>query len=118
MITNNELEEFERSVFTGVTVGIGSLVLLFSSGVRIMIQCPFHCGKKDHFQTGHGENIATSHLLFPLLNHEVESCSMQDDEMLHLSFADEIYIQIIPEKNGLESYVITTTHGDYPVITY
>lgn len=118
MITNDELQEFELSIFTGVTVGIGSLVLLFSSGVRIMIQCPFQCGKKDHFQTGHGENIATSNLLFSMLNQPVESCFMLDGEILNLSFVDKTSIQIIPENNGFESYVITTSHGDYPVITY
>ncbi|EMJ5807208.1 TPA: hypothetical protein ACSW2U_002920 [Enterobacter roggenkampii] len=116
MITNDELREFEQSVFTGIIVGVGSLVLLFSSGCRILIQCPFQCGGKKHLQNGHGENLATSVLLFPTLNQTVYSCSMLDDETLTLCFSNEDHIHIIPEKNGFESYVITTSRGDYPVI--
>ncbi|WP_212668150.1 hypothetical protein, partial [Salmonella enterica] len=71
MITDAELHEFEQSIFTGVTVGVGSLVLLFSSGARVMIQCPFQCGEKGHLHTGHGENLSTSNFLFPLLNQVV-----------------------------------------------
>ncbi|EAT1859371.1 hypothetical protein EJO82_21895 [Salmonella enterica] len=118
MITIDELKEFEQSIFTGVIVGVGSLVLLFSSGTRIMIQCPFLCGEKNHQKNGHGEILATSELLFPLLNQRVESCTMLDGDVLRLSFSKENHIYIIPENNGFESYVITSSRGDYPVIVY
>lgn len=118
MITNDELHEFEQSVFTGVTIGIGSLVLLFSSGARVMLQCPFQCGEKEHLHTGHGEDITTSSLFFPFLNQKVESCSFLDGEVLKLFFCNKSFIHIIPEQNGFESYVITTSQGDYPIITY
>ncbi|PWW10042.1 hypothetical protein [Mangrovibacter plantisponsor] len=116
MITIDELKEFEQSILTGVIVGVGSLVLLFSSGSRIMIQCPFQCGKKSHLKSGHGEDLTTSILLFPTLNQKVESCPMLNGEILTICFSNENYIRIIPEKNGFESYVITTSLGDYPVI--
>ncbi|NWC65556.1 hypothetical protein [Cedecea sp. P7760] len=118
MITNDELREFEQSIFTGVIVEDGSLVLLFSSGARITVQCPFLCGRIDNLKDGHGENLSTSNLLFPLLNQIVESCSMLDGEILSLSFSNECHIRIIPECNGFESYVITTSRGDYPVISH
>lgn len=118
MITENELHEFEGAIFTGVTVGIGSLVLLFSSGTRILIQCPFRCEKKNSFHVGHGEDISTSNLLFSYLNQRVELCSLLDGEILKLFFGNESNIYIVPESNGFESYVITTSQGDYPVIAY
>ncbi|ELJ4054184.1 hypothetical protein QQW52_004545 [Escherichia coli] len=118
MITDAELHEFEQSIFTGVTVGVGSLVLLFSSGARVMIQCPFQCGEKEHLHTGHGEILSTSNFLFPLLNQVVRKCSVLNGEILSLSFDNERYIHIFPENNGFESYVITTSHGDYPVMAY
>lgn len=118
MITDVELHEFEQSIFTGVTVGVGSLVLLFSSGARVMIQCPFQCWEKDRLLTGHGEDLSTSKFLFPLLNQVVRRCSVLDGEILSLFFDNEKYINIYPENNGFESYVITTSHGDYPVIIY
>jgi len=118
MITDAELHEFEQSIFTGVTVGVGSLVLLFSSGARVMIQCPFQYGEKERLLTGHGEVLSTSNFLFPLLNQVVRRCFVLDGEILSLFFDNEKYINIYPENNGFESYVITTSHGDYPVIIY
>lgn len=117
MITNAQLREFDKSIFTGVTVGVGSLVLLFSSGARVMLQCPFQCGEKDHLHSGHGEDLSTSVFLFPMLNQVVKSISVLTGEILSLSFENESYIHIFPDSNGLESYVITTSQGDYPVIT-
>lgn len=118
MITNEELKEFEQAILTGVTVGIGSLVLLFSSNVRIMLQCSFELRTKEHSETGHGEYPMSSMIIFPILNQNVESCSMLDGERLNLYFSNENSLQINPENNGLESYVITTSHGDYPVIIF
>lgn len=118
MITDAELHEFEQSIFIGVTVGVGSLVLLFSSGARVMVQCPFQGGEKEHLLIGHGEDLSTSNFLFPLLNQVVRRCSVLDGEILSISFDNERYIHIFPENNGFESYVITTRHGDYPVVTY
>lgn len=118
MITNDELREFEQAILTGVTVGIGSFVLLFSSNVRIMIQCSFELRTKEHSETGHGECPTSSMIIFPLLNQNIESCSMLDGERLNLYFSNENSLQILPERNGLESNVITTKNGDYPVIAY
>ncbi len=118
MISKDELHEFEHSIFTGITVGIGSMILLFSSSTRVLIQCPFLCGRNERSHLGHGENIETSNLLFPLLNHEVKNCSLVGNKRLNLCFDDGSYICITPENNGLESYVITTSQGNYPIITY
>ncbi|MCG5126348.1 hypothetical protein L2X78_01945 [Enterobacter mori] len=117
MITDAELHEFEQSIFTRVTVGVGSLVLLFSSGARVIIQCPFQCGEKERLLTGHSEVLSTSNFLFPLLNQVVRGAVL-DGEILSLFFDNEKYINIYPENNGFEFYVITTSHGDYPVIIY
>jgi len=118
MITNDELMEFNQSIFTGVIVGVGSLVLLFSSGTRITIQCPFQCVEKGHLLAGHGEDVATSNLLFPLLNQKIESCSILEGEVLNLAFSNQDHIYILPESSGFESYVITNSQGDYPIIIY
>lgn len=118
MITEKELHEFEQSIFTGVTVGIGAVVLVFSSGPRILIQCPFKCEEKNYCHIGHGEDLSTCNLLFPYLNQTVESCSLLDGEILKLFFGDKKYIYVIPQRNAFESYVITTRQGDYPVIAY
>jgi hypothetical protein len=116
--TNHVVNEFEKSILTGVTVGVGPLVLLFSSNVRVMIQCPFEFEVKEHLQTGHGECPASSVIIFPALNQKVESCAMLNGERLNFHFSNESNLQITPEKNSLESYVITTSYGDYPVVIF
>ena len=116
MITQNELNEFGQAFFTGVTVGVGSLVFLFSTGATILVQCPFKCGKIGHLVDGHGENLMTSVKIFPLLNKKVITAEMVDSSTLRLVFADESEVYILPDNNGFESYVITTSHGPHPVI--
>jgi len=117
MITDNEICEFEQSIFTGVTVGIGSIILLFSSGARVLIQCPFECEQKEHSHMGHGEAVLTSSFLFPFLNKKVELCGFLNGETLKYPL-DVKGVYIYPERNGLESYVITTNQGDYPIVVY
>ncbi len=92
MITENDLHESEHSIFTGVTVEIGSLVLVFSSGLRMLIQCPFKCEEGNCCHIGHGEDLSTCHLLFPYFNHTVELCCLLDGEMLKLFFVGSKYI--------------------------
>lgn len=116
MITQNELNEFEQAFFTGVTVGVGSLVFLFSTGVTILVQCPFKCGKPGYLVDGHGESLMTSINLFSLLNQMVVSAGMIEGSTFKLVLSDESEIYIIPDNSGFESYVITTSQGPYPVI--
>lgn len=116
MITKRELEEYEKAIFTGVTVGVGTLVLLFSTGATILVQCPFKCNINGHLEFGHGEDLKTSSLLFSFLNHSVTGISMLEGNTFKLVFSNENELDIIPELNGLESYVITTSHGEYPVV--
>lgn len=48
----------------GVTVGIGSQILLFGGRASVLIQCPFICDINRVCKWGHGEGAATSSLLF------------------------------------------------------
>ena len=116
MITPSELYEFRQSFLTGITVGVGSLIFLFSSGVSILIQCPFKYGTPDHLLDGHGENLMTSVNLFSFLNHQVVIAEMSENSVFRLVFSNENEICIIPDNSGFESYVITTSQGHYPVI--
>ena len=118
MINENEICELIASILTGVTVGIGSLVLLFSSGASILIQCPFQCGKEGTSRMGHGEAVNDSVLFFSALNHEVKNAEMLSNDTLILSLSGGYEIKIYPENNGLESYVVTTSHGGMPIINY
>jgi len=41
MINDADLEELTSTVLTGVTVGIGSQILIFGNGATVLVQCPF-----------------------------------------------------------------------------
>jgi len=109
------LAEFCHTIFSGVTVGIDSIILLFVSGAQILFQCAFECTDADSSRLGHGEDASTSPILFGCLNHVVEAAEIDHENTLTLNFDDGMCLRIIPERNGLESYVVTTHHGIFPI---
>lgn len=115
MIEERDLAELCHTLLTGVTVGIGSFILVFASGAQILVQCAFECIEGEVARFGHGEDASTSPILFGYLNHSVGSAVMDSDAVLILSFSDSKFLRIMPERNGLESYVITTRYGICPV---
>ncbi|MBR8068314.1 hypothetical protein LGN09_27360 [Burkholderia cenocepacia] len=116
MIEEKDLAEFCGTILTGVTVGIGSMILLFASGTHILVQCTFQCVEPGNVRHGHGEQATDSLLLFEYLNHTVETAEFDNESTLTLNFGDGKHLKIIPERNGLESYVVTTRFGICPVI--
>lgn len=116
MIDNRDLAEIHHTVLTGLTVGVGSLILLFASGAQILLQCPFEGNEDGIVQAGHGEDMSSSPALFGFLNRRIIDATVDGNLILSLHFDDGRYLRIIPERNGLESYVLTTRHGICPII--
>lgn len=115
MINEADLAELESTVLTGVTVGIGSQVLIFGNGATVLVQCPFTSEIQGQKKQGHGEHVNTSALFYDYLNSQVISASLEDGGRLVLKFEGMKLLKIVPECNGLESYVISTRHGICPV---
>lgn len=116
MINESELVELRSAVLTGVTIGVGSQVLVFGNGVTVLIQCPFKSNSNNGERWGHGEEIDTGILFFDFLNHKVESAYLDAGEILGLDFGSAGSLAIIPDSNGLKSYVLTTKLGVSPVL--
>jgi hypothetical protein len=115
MINEADLAELDSTVLTGVTVGVGSQVLIFGSGATVLIQCPFISEVQGRKQQGHGEDVNTSELFFDFLNFQVTSASLEEGGVLVMEFEGGKSLRVIPECNGLESYVISTRLGICPV---
>ncbi|WP_285961288.1 hypothetical protein [Pseudomonas tohonis] len=115
MIDERDLAELESTMLTGVTVGVGSQILVFGNGASVLVQCPFICESQEREQQGHGEHIYTSELFFAFLNGQVESACLEEGGVLLLKFDGSRSLRIVPEHNGLESYVVTTRFGICPV---
>lgn len=116
MINESDLTELRSAVLTGVTIGVGSQVLIFGNGVTLLIQCPFKKNSKSGERWGHGEDVATGILFFDFLNHKVGSACLDVGGILVLNFGDVGSLVIVPDSNGLESYVLTTKFGVFPVL--
>lgn len=117
MIETKELKEIEGSLLTGITVGIGSQVLIFQSGASLLVQCPYVCGRLgETLRAGHGESVCTAVLLFDFLNCRVEGIGLEEDGTLFLRLGDSGILKVVPDRNGLESYVVTTRFGISPVM--
>ena len=115
-IENADLSEMYPTAFTAVTVGIGSQVLLFSKGTSLLIQCPFVCHINGVDKWGHGEEPASSTLLFDLLNRDIKSFSVEEQGILTIDFDGQAHVKIVPEHNGFESYVVNTPTDIFPVL--
>lgn len=118
MINDSDLAEMMPAVLTGVTVGIGSQILLFGDVGSVLIQCPFVCDIDGVTRRGHGENVATSPLFFDFLNLDVEEFSIDDGGVFTITFSEKIILKIYPEKNGLESYVVSTRRDIFPILVW
>ncbi|MDD1017134.1 hypothetical protein [Pseudomonas rubra] len=117
-LSNSGLAEMTPSALTGITVGVGSQTLLFGDMGSILVQCPFVTENKKICKEGHGENATTSPLLFDFLNLDVEVFSIDDFGVLTIKFSTGMGLKIIPEKNGLESYVVSTRRDIFPILLW
>ncbi|MGE8067056.1 hypothetical protein [Pseudomonas sp. NPDC089569] len=118
MINDSDLAEMTPSALTGVTVGISSLILLFGDMASVLIQCPFACDISRVCRWGHGEDPSTSPLLFDFLNLDVEGFSIDSFGVFTITFSREMILKIYPEKNGFESYVVSTRRDVFPILVW
>jgi hypothetical protein len=110
-----ELRGLKTSLFVGVLVGVGSMILHFSDGSSLLVQCPFEMNDAGISNAGHGESLGTSAILFGLLNEHVSDVSLGNDGDITLKFSSDRAIRIIPDNSGFESYVLRTIRGVFPV---
>lgn len=116
MIENIDLDEFRQTQLTSVTVGLGSIIIQFGTGAHILVQCPFEISDGGLHWSGHGETPDSAAVLFKLLNHRTDLVELDQEMTLCLHFESDLTLRIVPQTDGLESYVLTTRHGICPVI--
>ena len=109
------LSGLRTSSCVGVLVGAGSMVLNFSDGSSLLVQCPFEVNDNGNLNMGHGESPGTSVALFGLLNEPIVDASVDTIGQITLNFRANRKIRIIPDSSGFESYVLRTSKGVSPV---
>jgi len=103
------------SAFVGVLVGFGSMILHFSNGSSMLVQCAFEVFDGKLSRSGHGESAGTSVILFEFFNQHVVSVTVDVVGQMIFNFDAERGFRIIPNDSGLESYVLRTPKGVFPV---
>ena len=111
-----DLGGLKNALLMGVLVGAGSIVLKFSDGASVLVQCPFEVEEAGQSHSGHGESPATSATLFGLLNHRVSGAKVDKRGRTTFDFEAGGKIRLIPDDSGFEAYVVNTTSGVFPVI--
>lgn len=115
MISDQVLSFFKSTSLVGVMVGVGSNVLNFNNGSSIILQCHFEVFSDGVVNYGHGEDFKTSVFLFCLLNKDVIDVVMEDRSFVFV-FDGGFWLKITPDFDGLESLVLTTKIGIFPVL--
>ena len=103
------------SILVGVLVGSGSMVLHFSNGSSVLVQCSFETYSDETSHSGHGESPGTSGILFEYLNKDVVAVKVDTTGEMTFDFGASGRIRITPDGSGLESYVLRTAQGVFPV---
>jgi hypothetical protein len=105
-----------KQAFTGVLVGVGSIILHFGGGsCALLIQCPFEVHEGGISKNGHGHSRETSVILFDFLNQDVVDTHVDPSGQIALEFSERRTVKIIPDHSGFESYVLSTPKGVHPV---
>ncbi|MEM5298642.1 hypothetical protein VSR82_30485 [Burkholderia sp. JPY481] len=122
MLEKRDLAEIVGREVTGVTVNPSSVSLSFNgsggNGGWILVQCRFV------LQAAGGQTIGNATLpesaapLLSCLKRKIVDARFDESKVLTLHFEDEQFLQLIPEKDGLESYVLHTAEGVVPVIDF
>ncbi|WP_186209223.1 hypothetical protein [Burkholderia gladioli] len=122
MIEDRDLEEIVGRDIVEVMINPGSVSLYFNGadgrGGWILVQCRFV------FQTAAGRIVGNAEFpefanpLLDCLGEEVVDADFNERKVITLNFENKRFLQLIPEKDGLESYVLHTAQGIIPVIDF
>ena len=109
-LTKQECDSFVGCYFSSACMGIGSILLRFlganSEGIDVAVTTKFEWRDHENHVFGDGTNPSTTAALFPLLNLTVIHAQQDELNVLQISFEGQKYLKIVPDKNGLESYVV------------
>jgi len=106
-----DLRSLEGTNFTGVLVGYGSMILQFSNGSSVLVQCPFETCHDGAAGNGHGEEPKTALVLFDFFNAQVKTTLVDQAGRAELVFGSTSSIRIIMDDWGFDSYIVRAKKG-------
>jgi hypothetical protein len=122
MIKEFDLKEVIGTEITGIMVNPSSVSLSFSDvnrhGGWILMQCRFALQMAGECTMGNATAPELSASLLGCLKKKIVDAHFNENKILTLYFEDDNFLQFIPEKDGLESYVLHTVQGIFPVVDF
>ncbi|MGN3967313.1 hypothetical protein ACS0ZG_36285 [Burkholderia gladioli] len=122
MIEDRDLEEIVGRDIVGVMINPGSVSLYFNGadgrGGWILVQCRFVFKTAAGRIIGNDEFPEFANPLLNCLGKKVVDADFDERKVFTLNFENKQFLQLIPEKDGLESYVLHTAQGIIPVIDF
>ncbi|WGS51684.1 hypothetical protein LFL96_09375 [Paraburkholderia sp. D15] len=122
MISKRDLAEIIGSEITGVGINPASVSMEFGRGCRdsgsgwILIQCGFSLQHSEDEIIGDASSPQSSGSLQRCLNQLVVDANFDEQKVLTLTLESDLIVRIVPDVDGLESYVLHTSQGIVPVI--
>lgn len=122
MIEKRDLAEIIGSEITKVGINPASVSMEFNRGCRvggsgwILIQCGFSLQHSEGEIIGNASSSQSSRLLQRCVNKIVVDANFDEKKVLTLTLGSDLIVRVVPELDGLESYVLHTSQGIVPVI--
>ncbi|WP_147394061.1 hypothetical protein [Paraburkholderia sp. BL23I1N1] len=122
MISQRDLAEIIGSEITGVGINPASVSIEFSRGCRdsgsgwILIQCGFSLQHSEGESIGNGSSPQSSTCLHRCVHKIVVDANFDEHKVLTLVLDSDLIVRVVPELDGLESYVLHTSQGIVPII--
>jgi hypothetical protein len=122
MITKNDLGEIIGREITGIMINPASVSLSFNKsnevGGWILMQCRYLLRSDNIDFDGDATVPQSAQALLHCLRRKITNASFDEAKVLTFFFSDGQFLKLIPQKDGLESYVLHTRQGIVPIIDF
>lgn len=122
MIERDDLDEIVGRRVTNVAINPTSVSLCFDGqgkgGGWLLIQCSYALRLGESDITGAATEPESAKPLLHCLEENITNANFDSDKVLTLFFERGQFLKIMPESDGLESYVLHTRRGIVPIIAF
>jgi len=122
MISKRDLDEIVGCEVVRIDINPASVSMSFNrrgrEGGWILIQCRFSLSDSDEDSSGTASVPESAASLLRCLKQIIADAHFDESKALTLFLENGMIVRLLPEKDGLESYVLHTRRGIVPVIDF
>ncbi|MCH1996198.1 hypothetical protein L7Q78_25705 [Achromobacter xylosoxidans] len=118
MIEARDLGQIIEKRVAKVMVNPASVSLSFGDGGWLLVECGFILKMIGSVVMGSANIPESAAALLCCENQKVNDVRFDGIGLLTIFFENEQFLHLIPERDGLESYVLHTKYGIIPIINF